>query len=74
MIGCPACEQLTGRDCGAHGSQVYGHGLTPHRCPICYGRGIVPVGFYSTTEMLWSAGSTGPETCRACKGTGVLWQ
>jgi hypothetical protein len=49
-------------------------GITPHRCPICSGRGVVPCGFYDgiTTSTGTGAG-TGTETCRTCKGGGVLW-
>jgi len=43
----------------------------PKRCPICGGRGMVGPGFYS--EISSTAG-TCEETCRACNGTGVLWE
>ena len=45
--------------------------MTPHRCPICNGVGNVPIGFYSMRTM--SAGTL-PETCKACNGTGILWE
>ncbi len=43
-----------------------------HRCPVCYGKGIVPNGFYSSTSNTWSSSSTNPETCRSCGGRGVI--
>lgn len=42
------------------------------RCPVCYGRGIVPEGFYSTTGLTWVSNGTGLETCKACQGKGYL--
>ena len=44
--------------------------MTPHACPVCAGRGVVPPGFYT----FGLASSTAPETCRACQGSGVLWE
>ncbi len=46
---------------------------TPYRCPVCNGHGIVPAGFYETTEGCWTTTSTAPEPCRACNGTGIVW-
>jgi len=46
---------------------------TPHKCPICNGRGIVSNGFYSATEECWSTTSADPEKCRSCSGQGVVW-
>jgi hypothetical protein len=45
-------------------------GQRPHRCPVCEGRQFVPGGFY----IGGSATSANPETCRTCKGAGVLWR
>ena len=36
-------------------------------CPICHGRMVVPAGFYTGV-----ASGTAPETCRTCKGLGVI--
>lgn len=44
----------------------------PHRCPVCGGKGIVPNGFYSSTNDTWSTTSVEPETCRSCGGNGVI--
>jgi DnaJ-class molecular chaperone len=46
----------------------------PHTCPVCKGHQSVPNGFYRTIgSNNWSTGSTLPETCRTCNGTGVVW-
>lgn len=54
----------------------YGQGQTPHRCPVCVGKGIVPNGFYLRTSdvMEYTTSDATPETCRACSGTGLLWR
>ncbi len=44
---------------------------TPHVCPVCDGRGVVPQGFYIVG---WSASLMGDtEQCRSCEGTGIVW-
>ena len=45
----------------------------PYVCPVCYGKGIVPNGFYLGTSDVWSTFSTEPETCHSCQGTGIVW-
>lgn len=45
--------------------------MTPHKCPVCVGRGEVPVGFYG--DPLASTSLSDDTTCRSCKGSGVLW-
>ncbi|MFA5238252.1 MAG: hypothetical protein WC476_00910 [Phycisphaerae bacterium] len=50
-------------------------------CPVCNGRGLVPAGFYnvgSKIDYTYRGTTTGcsspkPETCRTCKGRGVLY-
>lgn len=37
---------------------------TPHKCPVCGGRGIVPNGFYTAQYGMTS--NTAPENCRSC--------
>ena len=39
---------------------------TPHRCPVCEGKGFVPNGFYITTNGHWTTNSLEPEKCRSC--------
>jgi len=46
--------------------------LTPHRCPICNGTGLVPNGFYMPNGH-GSTSAITPETCRSCNGTGIVW-
>lgn len=43
------------------------------KCPVCGGRGIVPHGFYETYSPYYSSSGASPETCRTCRGTGVLF-
>jgi len=46
--------------------------MTPYTCPVCCGRGLVPMDFYlSQTGELGSI--IGNEQCRSCKGTGIVW-
>ncbi len=60
--------------CIKTGSAVQETGeLTPHRCPVCDGSGLVPEGFYMQTSGHWSTTVTMPEQCRTCGGTGVVW-
>ena len=41
-------------------------------CPVCYGRGFVPEGFYNSTGLTWASNGTGTETCRSCSGKGYI--
>ena len=41
-------------------------------CPVCYGRGFVPEGFYNSTGLTWVSNGTGTETCRSCSGKGYI--
>ena len=47
------------------------------KCPVCLGNGLVPNGFYGSTQQIdgcltWSSSSTEFETCRACDGKGYV--
>ena len=42
----------------------------PHACPVCFGKGIVPNGFYTGN---YSTTSTVPEQCKTCWGVGIVW-
>jgi DnaJ-class molecular chaperone len=46
----------------------------PYRCPVCNGNGLVPAGYYSGAIMngYRSSADTASETCRSCKGSGVV--
>lgn len=46
--------------------------MTPKKCPVCDGKGIVPNGFYNF-NINYTAISTSPEKCRTCDGKGILW-
>lgn len=41
-------------------------------CPVCYGKGIVPQGFYTSTGMTWVSNGSGSEKCRSCQGKGYI--
>ena len=43
----------------------------PYCCPVCNGRGAVLGGFYGGSAS--TVGLSFEETCRSCKGTGVIW-
>uniref|UniRef100_A0A6M3L751 Putative chaperone n=1 Tax=viral metagenome TaxID=1070528 RepID=A0A6M3L751_9ZZZZ len=40
--------------------------LIPHKCPVCEGTGQTP-------GVLGPGTLTGPVTCHACGGTGIIW-
>jgi hypothetical protein len=42
-------------------------GPWPFRCPVCEGRGWMPINFYSNLPV------TGDEPCRSCEN-GVIWR
>ena len=79
---CDDCRQVTSGDCGKHGPRFYPPQpptFTPRFtfsspslvvCPVCSGRGFVPVGFYDT----FNVASTAVEdtTCRSCSGKGYV--
>jgi hypothetical protein len=44
--------------------------MTAELCPVCKGRGQVPVGFYEGWD---TAGAGLTTTCRGCGGTGVVF-
>lgn len=44
---------------------------TPHKCPVCEGRGNVAADFYGVPGV--SIGAN-PQQCRSCFGTGILWR
>lgn len=42
-------------------------------CPVCGGRGLVPVGFYTAIGTpYYITTNTSPETCRSCGGKGYI--
>lgn len=54
--------------------RYYGQGMTPHCCPVCHGKGIVPRGFYQSVNFDTTTSDATPEECKACSGQGVLWR
>ena len=41
-------------------------------CPVCFGKGIVPNGFYMSPGISWPSTNTTPERCRSCNGRGIV--
>ena len=46
--------------------------MKPYKCPVCDGHGIVPGGFYLSTNQ-YSVSNYTSEICRACNGKGIIW-
>ncbi len=42
--------------------------MTPHRCPVCDGRGSMPASFYALT----TSADPRMESCRSCD-KGIVW-
>jgi len=70
----PASPPLPARD-GYEFTHYFSYRpLTPHRCPVCDGHGIVPGGYYNVTkEVLHWTTTNASESCRACAGSGVIY-
>lgn len=45
-----------------------------HKCPVCEGRGLVPMGFYYPPDMTYTTSTEGSEKCRSCNGKGIIKQ
>lgn len=43
----------------------------PHKCPVCDGRGFVPMEFYGAKDVIERLCTT---DCHTCKGEGILWR
>lgn len=77
MYGCDDCARTSiAAGCPRHQakeliSPKLEQKATPHRCPVCEGRGTVDAGFYSGQSGYLL--STSRETCRSCMGSGILW-
>ncbi len=83
--GCPDCEASTSGNCGKHGTEEYLRvsytgeveaakarlAETPHRCPVCEGRGTVRGDFYAFQPLGYLIQ---PITCRTCQGEGIIWR
>ena len=67
---CAFCHYMTS-------SRRHADAVTPPQapfvCPVCYGKGTVPTGFYFQFGS-GSSPSTVPEPCRTCDSTGIVWR
>jgi len=67
-------EEMKIKDLGfGHIIVTHPNSQTPHTCPVCMGKGIVPSGFYSYPNNQWTTTSATPEKCKSCNGSGVIW-
>ncbi len=51
-------------------------GKTPHKCPVCEGRGTVPAEFYEerfSLPMHRTSEYPYRVKCKSCAGTGLVW-
>lgn len=46
----------------------------PQTCPVCYGNGLVMMGFYSQAGGTWDSSGANFEQCKSCKGKGAIWK
>jgi len=46
-----------------------GQKILPHKCPVCRGRGTVPIGFYFYEGV---KPTTKEVKCRSCNGNGII--
>jgi len=55
--------------------EVYHITRYPHKCPVCDGEGLVNSPPHLANEVFAQmAGQPGLYTCRACNGTGIVWE
>jgi hypothetical protein len=74
LMRCPYCNnEMTSGSCV---NQSFHNKPQPicATCPVCLGNGLVANGFYKQIGGTWETTGTQPETCRSCKGTGVVWK
>lgn len=50
--------------------------MIPHTCPVCNGAGTVsrPPGIAGDQETWTSGNAFDTYPCRACTGTGIIWE
>lgn len=48
--------------------------MTPHKCPVCNGQGLVSRPPWMAGDVYeWSSSDCAPHPCKACNGTGIVW-
>jgi DnaJ-class molecular chaperone len=49
--------------------------MKPHKCPVCRGQGTVSKPPHIAGDQdAWVSSDVGPYMCRACNGTGIIWE
>ena len=49
--------------------------MKPYKCPVCDGTGKVSRPSYLAGDLQeWSGSSSGPFSCQACVGSGIVWK
>ena len=49
------------------------HPQTPHLCPVCVGKGIVPHNFYISVDGSGLTSNAAPIVCKSCTGSGIIY-
>ncbi len=49
--------------------------MIPHACPVCNGQGTVSKPPWIAGDVTeWTSGDTQFYPCKACNGTGIVWE
>lgn len=49
--------------------------MKPHKCPVCDGTGLVSKPSHIAGDIhMWTDSQTAPYPCRACTGSGIIWE
>jgi len=49
--------------------------MIPHKCPVCNGFGTVSKPpWVAGDQETWLSSSCEPYPCKACNGTGIIWE
>lgn len=48
--------------------------MTPHKCPVCNGTGLVSIPpWVAGDQQFYTSTSAGPWPCKSCNGVGVIY-
>jgi len=49
--------------------------MIPHKCPVCNGHKTVSKPpWIAGDQETWLASNSEPYPCKACEGTGIIWE